>query len=167
MGEGIGVQSRVPRVMNHALSSPRNELERSVVARPVRQINNVICSLGSRPIRSGPKDFVRTEGRVSEFRTFANQNGERKDERGSPFPASISLSRSNSTSFPLSLSLSRFRLLFVPRHHFPFATFIFSESHLSTTGMLFKQDRTWRDLDIHIAESPFMRKQGILSSAVN
>lgn len=138
MGEGIGVQSRVPRVMNHALSSPRNELERSVVARPVRQINNVICSLGSRPIRSGPKDFVRTEGRVSEFRTFANQNGERKDERGSPFPASISLSRSNSAS----LFLSRFRPLFVPRHHFPFATFIFSESHLSTTGMLFKQDRT-------------------------
>lgn len=118
MGEGIGVQSRVPRVMNHALSSPRNELERSVVARPVRQINNVICSLGSRPIRSGPKDFVRTEGRVSEFRTFANQNGERKDERGSPFPASISLSPSNSTSFPLSLS-----------HVFAFSLFLVTIFH--------------------------------------
>lgn len=53
------VQSRVPRVMNHAFSSPRNEVERCAVARPVRQINNVICSPGSRPIRSGPKDFVR------------------------------------------------------------------------------------------------------------
>lgn len=52
-------ESRVPRVMNHAFSSPRNEVERCAVARPVRQINNVICSPGSRPIRSGPKDFVR------------------------------------------------------------------------------------------------------------
>lgn len=54
------VQSRVPRVMNHAFSSPRNELERSAVARPVRQINNVICSPGSLdPFAAGPKDFAR------------------------------------------------------------------------------------------------------------
>lgn len=53
----IEVRSCVPHVMNHAFSSPRNELERTVAMRPVREINNVICSLGSRPIRSGPKDF--------------------------------------------------------------------------------------------------------------
>lgn len=53
---GIEVRSCVPRVMNHASSSPRSELERAAAVRPVREINNVICSLGSRPIRSGPKD---------------------------------------------------------------------------------------------------------------
>lgn len=54
---GIEVRSCVPHVMNHASSSPRNELERAAAVRPVREINNVICSLGSRPIRCGPKDF--------------------------------------------------------------------------------------------------------------
>lgn len=54
---GIEVRSCVPHVMNHASSSPRSELERAVAVRPVREINNVICSLGSRPIRSGPKDL--------------------------------------------------------------------------------------------------------------
>lgn len=53
---GIEVRSCVPRVMNHASSSPRSELERAAAVRPVREINNVICSLGSRLIRSGPKD---------------------------------------------------------------------------------------------------------------
>lgn len=53
----IEVRSCVPRVMNHASSSPRSELERAAAVRPVREINNVICSLGSRPIHSGPKDF--------------------------------------------------------------------------------------------------------------
>lgn len=100
--EGIGVQSHVPSVMNHAFSSPRNELECSVVAWSVQQINNVICSLGSRPIRSGPKDFMRTvgtEGRASEFRTFANQNVEREDEVRFSV-TSASFSRANSASPP-------------------------------------------------------------------
>lgn len=62
----IEVRSCVPRVMNHASSSPRSELERAAAVRPVREINNVICSLGSRPIHSGPKDFYQDcDGRTS------------------------------------------------------------------------------------------------------
>lgn len=62
--------------MNHASPSPRSELERAAAVRPVREINNVICSLGSRPIRSGPKDFCRdgagrTSGRSRAFVTHS------------------------------------------------------------------------------------------------
>lgn len=111
--------------MNHAFSSPRNELERSAVARPVRQINNVICSPGSRPIRSGPKDFVRmvcmygrTSVAVPHFPQIENQG----KGRGSLFPP-LSLSLCPSPSFA----------------SFPFATFIFWQSDLSTAEMVFKQ----------------------------
>lgn len=84
--------------MNHAFSSPRNELERSAVARPLRQINNVICSLGSRPIHSGPKDFARMV-RKDECRSSALSQTKTARERTSgeiPFPG---------LRDPLSLSL--------------------------------------------------------------
>lgn len=113
--------------MNHAFSSPRNELERSAVARPVRQINNVICSPGSRPIRSGPKDFVRmvcmygrTSVAVPHFPQIERTEGKGED----PFSLlSLSLSLCPSPSFA----------------SFPFATFIFWQSDLSTAEMVFKQ----------------------------
>lgn len=99
-GEGIGVQSRVPRVMNHAFSSRRNELERSAVPRSDRQINNVICSLGSRPIRNSPKDFVGL-AQKDESRSCTRTKTLRERTQVTFSPIYVSLSRSPGSVFSL------------------------------------------------------------------
>jgi len=86
----IEVRSCVPHVMNHASPTPQ-ERTGTRCGDAVREINNVICSLGSRPIRNGPKDLCRDRdgGRTSgRSRAFATRNHGTKTA-----PASLALPR--------------------------------------------------------------------------
>lgn len=126
--------------MNHAFSSPRNELERSAVARPVRQINNVICSPGSRPIRSGPKDFVRmvcmygrTSVAVPHFPQIERTEGKGED------PFSL-----------LSLSLFVPLLLSPPFHSLP----LFSDNRTcQRQRWCLNKGAKWREIDVLLSLS--------------
>lgn len=146
----IEVQSCVPRVMNHASSSPRSELKRAAAVRPVREINNVICSLGSRPIRSGPKGLYYDCGRRTsgESRAFVTHNCRMRIVRAS-----------------LLFAFSSALLSFVPSS-FPSPCAFYSRVHaysdsqncqrqrkLSQPLMVFERDRSdAKDKRIHVGQ---------------